>query len=285
MTQSFARWRKVGRVHPRVLCWTATGPGAAWTSQAYSGLTRSSFSRNIPNLSVEPFAPRIDLLRSLERNHFWFRGRRELLRRLLRRFVSPRAKILDIGSGTGFFLQELEREGFRAVGVDPLASRASPIAVRGDGIRLPFLHASFDAVTLLDVMEHLDDAALLREAARVLTPGGVVVITVPASDRLWSSRDVAAGHLRRYSRKLLTDTAARAGLTMQMVTYYQFLLFPLLVAARTFGRSSPGMREAEEKPGALVNALFGALNILEARCAPAIRWPWGSSLVAVCTKS
>lgn len=181
-------------------------------------------------------------------------------------------------------MSELEREGFRPVGVDPLAAQPARRVVRGDGLDLPFLRASFAGVTILDVLEHVDDATLLREAARVLEPGGVALITVPASNQLWSSRDVAAGHLRRYSKDGLLAAVAGAGLAPLFVTHYQFLLFPLLVAARTLGRTSPAVRTAEERPGKLVNRLFGTLNLLEARCAPRLRWPWGSSLVAVCTK-
>jgi SAM-dependent methyltransferase len=233
----------------------------------------------------DSFDQRLELVRSLEASHFWFRGRRELLRRLLRRFITrPGARVLDVGSGTGFFMSELEQEGFHAIGIDPLAAQPPGRAVRGDGLRLPFRQASFGGITMLDVLEHVDDATLLREASRVLQPDGVALITVPASNRLWSSRDVAAGHLRRYSKASLSNALAEAGLAPLFVTYYQFFLFPLLVVARTAGRRSQAVRVAEERPGALVNWLFGTLNVLEARFAPRVRWPWGSSLVAVCTK-
>lgn len=233
----------------------------------------------------EPFTERLELVRRLESDHFWFRGRRELLRRLLRRFVTtPRTRVLDVGSGTGFFMTEIEREGFRAVGVDPLAAQPAGRVARADGLQLPFRPGSFGGVTILDVLEHVDDAHLLREAVRVLQPGGIALITVPASNRLWSSRDVAAGHLRRYSRSTLSRALAEAGLAPLFITHYQFFLFPVMVVARTLGRSSSAVRDAEERPGSLVNKLFEMLNVLEARCAPLVRWPWGSSLVAVCKK-
>lgn len=233
----------------------------------------------------DPFDERLELIRRLEADHFWFRGRRELLRRLLRRFIrTPGARVLDVGSGTGSFMAEIDRAGFHAIGVDPLAARPAGRVARGDGLHLPFREASFGGATILDVLEHVDDARLLREVALVLQPGGVALITVPASNRLWSSRDVAAGHLRRYSKGTLSRVLADAGLAPVFITYYQFFLFPLLVVARTAGRSSSAVRVAEEKPGAVVNWLFGMLNLLEARCAPLVRWPWGSSLVAVCTK-
>ena len=201
----------------------------------------------------------------------------------MRRYLaSAGARVLDVGSGTGALVRELETAGYRATGIDPLASGAG--AVRGDGLCLPFRAARFDGVTMLDVLEHVDDDSLLREAARVLRPGGAVFLTVPASDRLWSSRDDAAGHLRRYTRRTLTRVIESAGLKIVHLTCYQFFLFPLLVAARVFGRNSSAVRAAEERPGPAANALFRAINLAEARCAPLVRWPWGSSLVAVCTK-
>lgn len=235
---------------------------------------------------TDTFAPRLDLVGRLEQDHFWFRGRRELLRRLLRRFIpAAGARVLDVGSGTGSFMREIEREGLRAVGVEPLADGAGRGVVRGDGLQLPFSSATFGGVTMLDVLEHVDDVALLGEATRVLEAGGIALITVPASDRLWSSRDVAAGHRRRYSRKSLIDTISGAGLTVVFVTHYQFFLFPILVIARTFGRRSSAVRHAEERPGGIINRVFTMLNVAEARCAPFIRWPWGSSLVAICRKA
>ncbi|HEY5609908.1 MAG TPA: class I SAM-dependent methyltransferase [Thermoanaerobaculia bacterium] len=223
-------------------------------------------------------------MRHLESDHFWFRGRRELVRRLLRRFVRPSATILDVGAGSGFFMRDLAEEGFRTVGIDPLAEPSAARLIRGDALRLPFRRQSFDAITILDVLEHVDDAATLREMREVLKNDGIAIVTVPASRHLWSSRDVAAGHRRRYSRRMLEEALSSSGFRPIFVTHYQFFLFPLMIVARTFGRNSSSMRDLEERPGALVNGLFRTLNVWEARCAPRVRWPWGSSLVAVCGK-
>ena len=120
-----------------------------------------------------------------EDRHWWFVGRRRLVTDLLAGF-GARGRILDLGCGTGGVLQHLQGLG-DAVGLDPAPEaarycrrRALPM-VLGSGLELPFADGSFDAVLALDVIEHVpDDVAMLREARRVLRPGGTLVVTVPS---------------------------------------------------------------------------------------------------------
>jgi SAM-dependent methyltransferase len=236
---------------------------------------------------------RLAQLARMERWHFWFVGRRALVDGLLERHgVRPELRVLDLGCGTGLMLRRLERRGCRVVGVDMRpeglrqlrhTSPGSP-TVQADATRLPFAGDSFDALLLLDIVEHVDDRALLAEVRRVLRPGGVAVLTVPAFPWLWSFRDEAAGHLRRYTRRGLVRSVAAAGLAVREVRYYQFLLFPLVVATRWLGRRGAAMRDAEERPGGALNALLSRVNRLEAALGRFVPWPWGSSLAAVCVK-
>ncbi|HEX8212793.1 MAG TPA: class I SAM-dependent methyltransferase [Longimicrobium sp.] len=236
---------------------------------------------------------RLAQLARMERWHFWFVGRRALIDGLLdRHVVRPEPRVLDLGCGTGLMLQRLERRGCRAVGVDMRpeglrhlrqASPGSP-TVQADATHLPFAGDSFDALLLLDIVEHVDDRALLAEVRRVLRPGGVAVLTVPAFPWLWSYRDEAAGHLRRYTRRGLMGSLAGAGLAIREVRYYQFLLFPLVVVSRWLGRRGAAMRDAEERPGGALNALLSRVNRAEAALGRFVPWPWGSSLAAVCVK-
>ena len=236
---------------------------------------------------------RLARIRALERWHFWFVGRRELVRGLLARHLDPAPqRVLDVGCGTGHLAGELLGAGHRVTAVDFLpealaAARSDAPAVgllRADAGRLPLAAGAFDAVTILDVLEHVDDVAALAELRRVLRPGGLLVLTVPAFPWLWSHRDDAAGHRRRYTRKRLHAVLADAGFAPVESGAYQCALFPAVVASRLLGRRGPRLRDAEERPPALLNAALAWINRREAALGPG-RLPFGSSLAAACRRS
>src|SRR5205085_10711934 len=137
----------------------------------------------------------------LERSHVWVAGRRALVQRLLDRHRAGRVEsAVDVGSGTGSFLEVLERYANEVVGIEPLVREGNGRMKPGDVQRLPFDAGSVDLVTALDVLEHVDDGSALAELRRVLRPGGLIVATVPAFRFLWSARDELAAHRRRYRR-------------------------------------------------------------------------------------
>lgn len=240
---------------------------------------------------------RLQTIRSLEREHFWFLGRRELILRYLRKLPAlGGGRVLDLGSGTGHFLEELARscggEDFRSIGLDfrvegLLEGRQRFPAmdfIRGDAERLPFEEGSFDLITAFDVLEHLDDRKAIPEIRRALRQGGHFLATVPIGPWLYSYRDRDAGHRRRYRRKELFPLLEENGLRVRSWSYYQFTLFPLLAVSRCLGKNQRGWRDAEERLPPLVNRAFAWINRTEARCSRYLRLPYGSSLVVCCKK-
>ncbi|MEW6231240.1 MAG: class I SAM-dependent methyltransferase [Chloroflexota bacterium] len=249
----------------------------------------------IPEGMVEcRFSPdRLSRLSQLERWHFWFVGRRALIERLLNRYLNGKDQfVLDLGCGTGLMLETLMRRGYRVVGLDLRPEGLYTTRQRlphswllqADTSHLPLKEEAFGVVTLLDVLEHVDDGVLLSEIYRVMQPGGWAVITVPAMPWLWSYRDEAAGHLRRYTRQQLGRMLANAHLHVQEIRYYQCLLLPLVVITRLFGRRGPAMRDLEERPLSTFNTVMTWINRIEARLSDVISWPWGSSLVVTCRR-
>jgi ubiquinone/menaquinone biosynthesis C-methylase UbiE len=241
-----------------------------------------------------PFSyDRLLRLAQIERQHFWFVGRRTLIQRLLDKHLNRKGQlILDLGCGTGSMLELLTRRDQRVVGLDLRPEglrkmrRKLPEVwlLQAEATNLPLMDGAFDAVLALDILEHVDDQRLLAEVQRVLRPGGLAIISVPAMPWLWSYRDEAAGHLRRYTQRRLISVLDGAQLRVQELRYYQFVLFPLVMAARLFGRRDPKLRDLEERPLSALNAMMTWINELEARLSDVLPWPWGSSLFVVCRK-
>lgn len=177
-----------------------------------------------------------------ERGHPWFEARAglvvELLRRRLSRVASP--TILDLGCGTGLVASRLRASipGAMVVAADLSVRAASCVrpsvhVVRADLTSPPF-GGRFDAVLLLDVIEHFrDDVGVLRTAGSLLAPGGGLVATVPAMKSLWSGFDALSGHERRYSLGDLRRSVGRAGLRPVFISYFMsFLALPLFARRR-----------------------------------------------------
>jgi SAM-dependent methyltransferase len=234
----------------------------------------------------------------LEGRHWWFVGRRKLFLRVLEdRFpVSARPiDILDFGCGTGAFLEDLDRFG-RVSAVDGDATAVSFCHARGrhevrhapPGVALPFDDDAFDLVTTLDVIEHVDDhVAALVELRRVLRPGGLLLVAVPAFMFLWGKQDEVSHHRRRYTARTLRAALAEAGFSIDRTSYFNTVLFAPIAAVR-LGRRLLRRRGAAQSDfdlgpawlNAGLAAIFGAESELVAR------WglPFGVSLLALAQK-
>ena len=198
---------------------------------------------------------------SLEDSHWWLLGRGRLLLALVERECARRGghvgRVVDVGSGTGTLLRSFGRLADEAIGVesDPvplLMSRARGLDVRearADG--LPFADASVDVLTAFDVLEHLpDDLAAAREFRRILRPGGVAVVSVPAYAWLWSGHDVIHGHQRRYTVGRLRTMLREAELDVTAAGYFNSFLLPFAVAQRLSLRLFRRAVQSDLKPTA-----------------------------------
>ena len=233
-------------------------------------------------------------LYELEDAHWWHVRKRDVCMALRRRFApSARPEILDIGCGTGKNV-----EAFGALG-DAWGVDSSPEAVRFCAARglsrirqepaehTSFADAAFDAVTLLDVLEHADDAAVLREAHRLLRTEGALVVTVPAYQWMWSRWDVALHHRRRYGRRDLRRLLESAGFRVVMFSnMHALLVIPAWLVRTIKSRLFPSAEYPSDfrLSSPLINRLLLALSGAEAWFL--LRWsvPVGLTLIAVARK-
>ncbi len=224
--------------------------------------------------------------------HPWERARRRFVERLVARWSTAQRRIVDIGAGDGFVAEGFVARGAHVIAIDPAASSAQLQRLCALGIdartELPD-DASADVVLLLDVIEHVeDDVALLKRAARQLHTTGVVVVTVPAWPRLFSSHDTALGHHRRYTPATLRAAIAAAGLDLvDDGAVFASLLLPraLTVFRERFSAPSPAPSPAASGVGHFIappvvgNVLTSILDV-DARLSQGLRLP-GLSLFAV----
>ncbi len=247
------------------------------------------------------------LMRAVEDTHWWFDGMERITARLLDEAGFPQAKtanpaapalprILDAGCGTGRSLGFLAGRG-RATGLD-----YSPVALaccRERGLNgllcgsvnaLPFADETFDLVTSFDVLSHtaVDDASALREFARVLRPGGCLLLRVAAYDWLRSRHDEEWAIGRRYNRPDLCAQLGAAGFRVRRASYANFWLFPAVLLKRLAEHwRPPPANTSDLQLGArptLAARFLGRLLASEARCVAGAGLPWGLSLFAVAEK-
>lgn len=232
----------------------------------------------------------------LEGVQWWYAGMRRIARALLAPLLPagvPGRRILDAGCGTGWNLQDLSTFG-DTYGVDlsPLAvittRRRGGRVAQGDLLGLPYASSSFDVVTSFDVLYHAwikDDAQAVRELARVLKPGGLILVKAPALRILWGAHDEAVHSRHRYTRGELERLLAGAGLELIRSTYANSLLFPVLLSRRFLDRllNRHGSDVALLPPP--LERLFGGLLTIEAFLLGALDLPIGASVFAVARKT
>lgn len=249
-------------------------------------------------------------LYALEDDFWWFIGMRSVTASLLETAASDlerfaaggRLRALDVGCGTGYMLRWLERftGGEPVVGLeyssDGIAfcrERGNPLLVQGSAAELPFARATFDLVTSFEVLDELaDDRPAFDEIARVLKPGGWLLLRLPAFEWLRGRHDAAMHTHRRTTLKSLRDKLETRALVVERSTYANSLLLPIVAAVRVTRRFLPGEdsrgSDVRHLPGGLrwLEGLLRGCLLAEARLLrqPGVRLPVGVSAICLARK-
>jgi SAM-dependent methyltransferase len=234
--------------------------------------------------------------KDVEKWHWWFRGRRRILECILLSESidgTYSKRILSIGCGPAEGLKWLVpfagQEG-KVLGLDiePLHAESVSQSVEfvvGSVEQIPLMAGSFDLVLALDVLEHLDnDSASFREVVRLVKPGGMLLLTVPALPSVWGGQDVVSEHRRRYTRSTLKRLFDEANLSGYRITYFNSLLFPLAAglrwSRRAIGLGNRARSDFEDNKPGVLNDILAWVFGLESHLINRSVMPIGLSLVA-----
>ena len=227
----------------------------------------------------------------IENRHWWFRGRRYLFRSVLEDMqLPPDAHILELGCGTGGNLSMLQSFGeVFAVEMNEFSREHARMSTGVDvqygklPDMIPYEGKRFDLICMFDVLEHIkNDAEALAVLRSRLSPGGRMLLTVPATKWMFGQHDKMFHHFRRYTSRELSDKISGAGWELLALSYFNTLLFPLAVFARlldivSFGDNSTGMKV----PPTAINQLFYRVFRKEKTLLKKSLFPFGLSLMAI----
>lgn len=223
-------------------------------------------------------------------DYWWYVARADLLEVALSGYAVGSALALDLGSADGPSAGWVADTAERLVSVDVDPRGLGRAGVCASALHLPFADGTFDLVTAFDVIEHCEpESQALSEVARVLRPGGHLLMAVPAYQWAWSDHDVANGHHRRYTRARAKTACQRAGLVVERSTYAFTSVFPLFAAER-LARRLLGRRTAAQdiatvpRVPSLVNAALTHVSRLDAVALRRWNLPFGSSVLVATRK-
>jgi len=231
----------------------------------------------------------------LEQRHWWFKGRRAVLRSMLNSFAIPSdSRILEVGCGTGGNLSMLGEYGqVEAMEYDTLAlefaKRKNPklSILQGElPDRIPYEDETYDLVCAFDVLEHIqDDFKAVAALVRKLKSGGILFCTAPANQWMWSRHDEVNHHFRRYSLSNFEALFKQSGVNFVHASYYNTVLFPVIATVRLLGVGEDDGGSNLNQQGQVSNTILTHVFSLEKRFVPKFRMPFGVSVLCAVQKA
>lgn len=217
-------------------------------------------------------AHHLEALALAEETHFWFQRRRDKICETFQRYVPKAAKILEIGGGTGFVAAKLNELGFsiemadiHSNGLRHAQKKSISRLFQFDLFHPPFAE-EFDVVCLFDVLEHLrDPLKALKCLKSMLKPNGMIILTVPAHQWLWSREDCVAGHERRFTKQTLKELFFASGFQPVHMRYFFSAILPFLLLRRWIKRDDRSPLKPDEIFEPKMHPLFNRLFDLATR--------------------
>jgi len=227
----------------------------------------------------------IEKMSEIEDTHWWFCGKRNLVKSC----IKNSGAFLDIGCGTGANIREFIKHSNSSISVGVEFSedairickeRVKIPLVRCSAEHLPFKNSSFDTITILDVLEHLDnDMESMKNIMRILKPKGKLIISVPAHMFLWDDHDILLHHKRRYAMKELESKLKGVGFKITKISYWNFLLFPMAFIYKILNKGTD-----TDKMNKLMNKILYIAISLDNFLIKKFYLPFGVSIFCIAEK-
>lgn len=232
-----------------------------------------------------------------EDSYWWFTARSEVVRNIIKKVCKFENTpiVLDVGCGTGGFARDMMKDGFKVIGLDTSETALEYAKMRGVEVLYQMTLDKFDAkdknidaITILDVIEHIeDDKAVINDISNTLNSGKWLIATVPAYQWLWSRHDEIHMHYRRYKLNDFQNLIKNAGFEIYFASYYNSFLFLPAVMKRFLDKIT-GAEKKHTEPVEVVsdrmNKLFDKIFKFEKKFLPSFRFPFGLSIILVAKK-
>jgi SAM-dependent methyltransferase len=206
----------------------------------------------------------LENLDKIEENHWWYKERRRILKLLLRKF-EVKGTALDIGAGAGRNTRVLLEHGLDALAIENeetginLCKKNHIPCLQGDVLNLPFAENSFSLITLMDVLEHIEDhEKAIKEIYRILKVNGKLILSVPLDMKLWSSHDEISLHKRRYDRKEILQLIEKERFDIILSFNWNSLMKPIVYLRRKHKIGNDLI-----PPSPMLNKLLNAVIVIE----------------------
>lgn len=236
----------------------------------------------------------------LEENSFWFNSRNKVILAALNNYPPLNRELFDVGGGNGFVSKNLQQNSYLTTLIEPgingarnAYKRGVKQVICGSLQTAGFALNSLPAVGLFDVLEHIeDDHNFLKTVHSYLDNDGLLYITVPALNPLWSNDDTAAGHFRRYNVKQIKKVLETAGFSVQYASFFfsllvlpVFLLRTLPSRWRLLQKMSLNKKSEHSPKNSLISTILNKIWHCEAnRIDAKKRIPFGTSIIIVARK-
>ncbi len=224
-------------------------------------------------------------------DNFWYKARRDLIKKLMIRHGISNKNILEIGCGAGSQLEALSIFDNKVIGSDINAKALEVAKSRGHNVFFQNIEQAleheikYDLICAFDVLEHIEhDEKAMTNIYSMLKPDGLFMYSVPAYQFLFSSHDVYLEHFRRYSKKELKDKLSDKGFKQVERGYWNSFLFPVMIAKRLISRKAKPQSETYDLPIVINELLYWMLKVENRLFKYKIRFPFGLSIVGVVKK-